>query len=224
MVGPSPFPQHPAEHGVDSKNADTVAAEAKADLRKKLKARRKDHVAALNPGVRNLMFMRPPSPVMSLVPQGAIVGVYLASDAEAPALAYARHFHEAGHRVALPWFGSRTDAMTFREWASPWVEESLEAGPWHGIAQPDATAEVLTPDVLFVPLVGFDDNGGRLGQGGGHYDRWLAANPDATAIGLAWDCQLVEHLPGEAHDQLLRAVVTPTRFYGPFDHKQEQSA
>jgi 5-formyltetrahydrofolate cyclo-ligase len=64
-----------------------------------------------------------------------------------------------------------------------------------------------------VPLVGFSADGARLGQGGGHYDRWLAAHPEATALGLGWDCQLVEDLPLEAHDQPLTAIITPTRLY-----------
>jgi 5-formyltetrahydrofolate cyclo-ligase len=70
--------------------------------------------------------------------------------------------------------------------------------------------------VLFVPVVGFTEDGARLGQGGGHYDRWLAAHPGAVAIGLAWDCQRVDALPVEPHDAPLAAVVTPTRLYGPF--------
>lgn len=70
--------------------------------------------------------------------------------------------------------------------------------------------------MLFVPLVGFTAEGARLGQGGGHYDRWLADHPDTTAIGLAWDGQRVDDLPTEAHDIPLAAVVTPTRIYGPF--------
>ena len=85
-----------------------------------------------------------------------------------------------------------------------------------GIAQPDENAESVVPDVLFVPLVGFTAQGDRLGQGGGHYDRWLAEHPNTVAIGLAWDCQLVEDLPSEPHDVPLSAVVTPTRTYGPF--------
>jgi 5,10-methenyltetrahydrofolate synthetase len=65
----------------------------------------------------------------------------------------------------------------------------------------------------FVPLVGFTADGQRLGQGGGHYDRWLAAHPDTVAIGLAWDMQLADELPTEPHDRPLAAVVTPTRIY-----------
>lgn len=191
--------------------------EGKNALRKELRARRNAHVAALDPRVRALMFMRPPSPVTALVPQDATVGVYLAGPGEAPATAYARHFHEAGHKIALPWFADRDSPMQFREWSSPWVDELLEPGPWQSIAQPQASAPVAKPEVVFVPLVGFDADGGRLGQGGGHYDRWIEAHPAAVRIGLAWDCQLVDRLPRETHDRALHAVVTPTRIYGPWE-------
>jgi 5-formyltetrahydrofolate cyclo-ligase len=187
----------------------------KADLRKQLRLARNAHAAALDPRVRALVMMRPPAALRALVAPGATIGLYIAGSGEAPAAGYGRHFHEAGHPIALPWFGNRDSAMEFRHWASPHLDELLEPGPF-GIAQPLATAGAVTPDVLFVPLVGFTADGSRLGQGGGHYDRWLAAHPDVPAIGLAWDCQLVDHLPLQAHDRPLSAVVTPTRLYGPF--------
>lgn len=189
--------------------------ETKAELRQRLRAARRTAAAALDPRVRALVLMRPPAPLLALVPAGASVGVYHASPAEAPAGGYARFFHDAGHPVALPWFADAGTPMAFRRWASPYLDDQLMPGPF-GVAQPAATAEPLVPEVLFVPLVGFTADGQRLGQGGGHYDRWLAAHPSATAIGLAWDCQLVETLPLSAHDRPLAAVVTPTRLYGPF--------
>lgn len=189
----------------------------KSALRKDLRAKRNAHVIAMDPRFRALMFRQPPSPVKALVPEGATIGVYVAGPGEAPATAYARHFHEAGHRIALPWFADRDSPMTFREWGSPWVEEMLAPGPWQRISQPEADAPELVPDVLFVPLVGFTPRGDRLGQGGGHYDRWLAENPSALPIGLAWDCQMIADLPREAHDRPVHAVVTPTRFYGPWE-------
>jgi 5-formyltetrahydrofolate cyclo-ligase len=207
MVDPSPPLFEPSELSVDGKAA----------LRRDLRAKRNAHVLALDPRFRALMFKQPPSPVAALVPAGATVGVYLAGPGEAPATAYARHFHEAGHKVVLPWFANRAAPMTFREWRSPWVDDMLVPGPWQGIAQPDADASEFVPDVVFVPLVGFTAEGDRLGQGGGHYDRWLAANPGAVPIGLAWDCQLVSDLPCETHDRPLHAVVTPTRIYGPWE-------
>ena len=82
--------------------------------------------------------------------------------------------------------------------------------------QPLSGTKTVTPDLLFVPLIGFTDTGARLGQGGGHYDRWLVEHPGTVAIGLAWDIQKVDELPVEPHDVALTAVVTPTRLYGPF--------
>ena len=67
-----------------------------------------------------------------------------------------------------------------------------------------------------MPLVGFTAMGDRLGQGGGYYDRYLAAHPQTMAIGMGWDMQEVPELPTELHDIRLSAIVTPTRVLGPF--------
>ncbi|MEO0033143.1 MAG: hypothetical protein RIS94_2901 [Pseudomonadota bacterium] len=189
--------------------------ELKAELRKRLRAERRAHVAALDPRVRALVMMRPPGPLLTLIPQGARIGLYVNGPDETPTGGYARFLHEAGHTIAMPWFAGRDAAMTFRRWESPHLAELLEQGPF--CAQPMADAEEIVPDVLFVPLVGFTAQGARLGQGGGHYDRWLEAHPNVPAIGMAWDCQLVDSVPHEAHDRPLAAVVTPTRLYGPFE-------
>lgn len=186
--------------------------EAKDKLRKEMRARRREHVAALPAATRGLILMRPPSPALALIPEGACVGLYHASRDEAPASGWARWLAENGRTIALPWFADKAAAMTFRIWANPWDDESLQRSPWGGL-QPDSDAAAVTPEVLVVPLVAFTAAGARLGQGGGHYDRWLADHPGVAAIGLAWDCQLSEALPSEAHDRALTAVVTPTRFY-----------
>lgn len=217
MVVPSPrhgaLPPRPqtAEMTLDPSHT----ASAKAALRKTLRAARREHVAALDPRVKALLFMRPPAALGGLIPDGATIGLYAAIGDEAPTDGYARHFHEAGHRIAMPFFAARGAPMEFRHWASPYLEDLLEPDPY-GARQPLADADALVPDVLFVPLIGFTAMGMRLGQGGGHYDRWLEAHPHTPAIGMAWDSQLAEDLPTEAHDRPLAAVVTPTRLYGPF--------
>lgn len=70
-------------------------------------------------------------------------------------------------------------------------------------------------DVIFMPLVGFDRHGNRLGMGGGFYDRSLARcfHPAKTwarplRVGVAYSCQQVEHIPNEKWDIPLDAVVT----------------
>lgn len=184
----------------------------KHKLRAEMRALRREHVAALAEGTRGLLFLRPPAAIAGLVEEDGIVGLYHATAFEAPTRSYARWFYETGRAVALPWFAARGAAMSFRLWTDPYDDEGLEIGPF-GTLQPSTTAAEVTPDLAFVPLLAFTDEGERLGQGGGHYDRWLETHPDVPAIGLAWDCQRVGSLPTEHHDRTLAAVVTPTRLY-----------
>ena len=184
----------------------------KHQLRSRLRAARRAHVEALPDSVRALILHRPPAPVAKQVPEGCVVGLYHAIPVEAPTLGYARWFYENGRRLALPWFADRTSPMIFRAWSDPFDLSDLEPGPW-GALQPLAAAEEQVPDVAFVPLLGFTAAGHRLGQGGGHYDRWLGDHPATLPIGLAWDIQRCESLPVEPHDRTLAAVVTPTRIY-----------
>ena len=189
--------------------------DAKRNLRKEMRARRRAFADALPAATRALVLRRPPDAVARMIPQGAAIGLYHADAGEAPATGWARWFAETGHPVALPWFADRTAPMRFRRWANPWDDADLSPAPHAGL-QPDDKAEEITPGALIVPLVAFTERGERLGQGGGHYDRWLAAHPGTITIGLAWDCQLVDALPIEAHDIRLDAIVTPTRLFG--DH------
>lgn len=85
----------------------------------------------------------------------------------------------------------------------------LVSGVW-GIREPLSDATVAVPDAVIVPLLAADAHGNRLGYGKGHYDRTLAGL-GALRIGVAWDCQIVAHVPAEAWDQRLDWLVTPTR-------------
>lgn len=187
----------------------------KSELRQTLRAARRAHVEALPDQIRGLLFHRPPAPLLARIGDEAVIGLYHAAACEAPASGYARFFHEAGHTIALPRFSDPAAPMTFARHSDPHAESDLDVGPF-GMLQPAADAGPLVPDVLFVPLIGFTPDLARLGQGGGHYDRWLAEHPPQLAIGLAWDAQACETLPTEPHDKPLDAVVTPTRIYGSF--------
>lgn len=84
-----------------------------------------------------------------------------------------------------------------------------------GLPAPTEAAALMTPDVLLVPLLAFDRQGGRLGQGGGFYDRTLEALRDRgriLAIGLAYAGLEVARAPMEAHDQSLDAILTETGY------------
>ena len=71
----------------------------------------------------------------------------------------------------------------------------------------EAALEVR-PDLLVTPLLAFDAFGGRLGQGGGYYDRTFAERPDTTRIGFGYAGQAVDRLALEPHDMRLNGVLT----------------
>jgi 5-formyltetrahydrofolate cyclo-ligase len=185
----------------------------KSELRRALRAARRAHVEALPDHIRGLLFHRPPAPLLARIGDEAVIGLYHAGPYEAPAGGYARFFQEAGHTLALPRFTGPAAPMSFARHHDPHGHSDLAPGPF-GMMQPAASAEAVIPDVLFVPLVGFTADGARLGQGGGHYDRWLAEHACGLVVGLAWDVQLCDALPAEPHDMALDAVITPTRIYG----------
>lgn len=194
---------------------DQTMAQRKQQLRTELRRKRVEHAGSLPPEVSALVFNRPPGRVLDLVPEGATIGLYRSDAGEAPSANYIKFFFERGHPITLPRVTTLDKPMEFRLHTDPYEESDLESGVW-GLRQPGVKAPVVTPEVLFMPLVGFTARGDRLGQGGGYYDRYLAAHPQTAAIGMAWDVQEVPELPTELHDIRLSAIVTPTRVLGPF--------
>lgn len=121
-----------------------------------------------------------------------------------PALEALSH---AGALVALPVVAGQGQVLIFRAWRPG---DALERGPF-GTMHPAARSPVVHPQILLVPLIAFDLEGGRLGYGAGYYDRTIAgfrAQGQVTSIGLAYDVQRVDAVPVDAHDQPLDAVVT----------------
>ena len=93
--------------------------------------------------------------------------------------------------------------------------DNLTSGAF-GIWEPTPVSAKLVPptrfDVVLVPGLAFDLDGGRLGRGAGFYDRFLAAvSPNARLIGVAFDEQIVEKTPRDAFDLPVDALATPSR-------------
>ena len=104
-----------------------------------------------------------------------------------------------------------------------WLEnmDELELGMYR-ILEPkvelrDVAAKRLTPtdlDLVMVPGVAFDRNGGRTGHGKGYYDKLLQhARKDAPLVALSFECQLFEEIPAESHDIFMDKVVTEDSVY-----------
>jgi 5-formyltetrahydrofolate cyclo-ligase len=115
----------------------------------------------------------------------------------------------AGARIALPHIAAAEEPMRFLAWRPG---DPLVAGP-NGLLQPAADAEPLDPDTVLVPLIGFDRQLHRLGQGAGHYDRALAALGEARRVGLGWSVQEMAALPQDPWDVPLHAVATERSWF-----------
>ncbi len=67
-------------------------------------------------------------------------------------------------------------------------------------------------DIIFLPGSVFDERGGRMGYGGGYYDRFVSRKaPQALRVGLAYEIQVVEEAPLQPHDELLDLIITEKR-------------
>jgi 5-formyltetrahydrofolate cyclo-ligase len=86
-----------------------------------------------------------------------------------------------------------------------------------GTLAPSELAPKAEPDIVIMPLLGFDDRGTRLGYGGGYYDRTLASmTKKPKLVGLAFAAQELDRIPREKHDVPLDAIVTEAgvRYFG----------
>lgn len=69
-------------------------------------------------------------------------------------------------------------------------------------------------DLVMVPGVAFDRTGARMGHGKGYYDKLLQhARPDALLVALAFECQLFERIPTQAHDVFMDRIITEKAVY-----------
>ena len=140
-----------------------------------------------------------------------VVGGYRAIRGEVDLDAALTRLHDAGAMVTVPRVsGVRLDFL-------PWSPTSETVAGSFGIDEPinGEPLPLTQHDVVLVPLVAFDDTGQRLGQGGGFYDRAIAAAGASRPllIGVAHAFQQVRSVPVEAWDMPLDAVVTEERIH-----------
>ena len=155
--------------------------------------------------MKNVSFAMPDL-LLDLIHNAQAIGIYLPMGGEPDPLPLMRRF--AGV-TSLPALSANSSMMTFRRWA---VGDLMMTSSWGG-QQPLDTADTVVPDLIIVPLLGFDAAFNRIGQGGGHYDRYLAAHPRACRIGLAWEGQRVDSIAAQPWDVTMDAILTETSFH-----------
>ena len=171
---------------------------SKVELRKQARTRR----AALTHGAfaaRIAAF----ADALAVVP-GAIVAGYHAHKDEADPVLLLAALARAGAHIAFPRVTAKNSPLEFHLVPDG---EILRPGAY-GVREPLEDWPRAIPDILLVPLLGFDDHGYRLGYGGGYYDRTLASLPKARAVGIAYAGQRMDFLPHDAHDYPLTAILT----------------
>lgn len=106
--------------------------------------------------------------------------------------------------LALPYSMRELRRMDYRHWD----RQPLAARDDCRIPAPDGPAVV--PDVVLAPCVGYTASGWRLGYGGGYFDRWMAAHPHATVVGVAWSVGEIDDAlwQPQPHDRMLACIVT----------------
>jgi 5-formyltetrahydrofolate cyclo-ligase len=186
----------------------TDLLQTKDDLRRALRARRRD-LAALHPDAAERAAAHLP---LEALPPVRVVAGYHALGAELSPWPVLRKLQAAGARIVLPVAPEPHAPLLFRAFDP---DQPLEPDAAR-IPSPTAAAEALTPDLVIAPLIGFDREGYRLGQGGGYYDRTLAAlraSGRLFVIGLAYAGQEVERIPRGDHDQPLDAILTESGYH-----------
>lgn len=149
-------------------------------------------------------------------PASKVAALYQPAGSEIDPEPLAAGLSAAGWTLALPSVEGAAGAMVFRRWDRfiPLVRDAV------GQRAPDPGQPVVEPDLVVVPLLAFDRTGRRLGQGGGYYDRALAAlraRREVLVLGLAYGGQDTAGLPNEPHDQALDAILTENAYIAIHD-------
>jgi 5-formyltetrahydrofolate cyclo-ligase len=145
------------------------------------------------------------------LPAFASFSLYFPHGTEIDPRPLGRRLEETGATPLLPVALSHSTALIFRVF-DPAV--ALEPDVV-GVPAPPASAAERTPQLIVAPLLAFDRRGGRLGQGGGHFDRTLEnlrSGGRVFVLGLAYAGQEVDEIPMEPHDQRLDAILTETGY------------
>lgn len=139
------------------------------------------------------------------LPAGAVVAGFWPIRDEIDARPLLDRLRQLGHSLCLPVMVG--PSLIFRR-----LDRDTELVPaGFGCMEPGPSSEELRPDVLLMPLAGFDDQGNRIGYGRAFYDNAIAGlekSGPLMRIGLAFALQEVDRVPVEAHDKRLDGILT----------------
>ncbi|QDU41000.1 5-formyltetrahydrofolate cyclo-ligase family protein [Maioricimonas rarisocia] len=123
----------------------------------------------------------------------------------------------SGKRIVVPWCNDEGELELFHLETM----DELEIGMYRILEPkqdlrrlPEKQVPVEELDLIIVPGVGFDPQGGRTGHGKGYYDKLLEnARAETPLVALAFECQMFDEIPMQSHDIYMDKVVTEARVY-----------
>ncbi len=188
--------------------ADTIADEKRA-LRTRARARRREAREAAGPGAAGAAVDTFFAAIT--LRAGCIAAGYWPMNDEFDVRPLLAALYARGHACGLPVVAGAGMPLVFRAW----TPETVLVPAAFGTSVPPEDAPEVTPEMLLVPLLAFDERGFRLGYGGGFYDATLArlrsGGEAVLAVGTGFDGQRVDRVPTGASDQPLDWVVTEAR-------------
>jgi 5-formyltetrahydrofolate cyclo-ligase len=141
--------------------------------------------------------------------RGMVIGCYVPFRAEPDLRPLFDEWRAAGADTALPVVKGRGAAMEFRSW---WPGCPVVKGAF-SLPMPDGTP-LVTPQVVLMPPVGFDEQGYRLGYGGGYFDRTLAGlEPAPLKLGVAFELSRMPSIAPQDYDIPMDFIVTERAVY-----------
>ena len=136
---------------------------------------------------------------------GKIIGGYYPFNYEVNIMEILDNFEKKKYSIALPKI-KKNNQMDFFEWS---INDPLKINKY-GIVEPISSKKVY-PDLIFVPLVAYDNNLNRLGYGGGFYDRYIDKInklKKVIKIGVSFSFQKLKKIPVNDHDKKLDFIIT----------------
>ncbi len=200
----------------------------RGQLREQMKERRR--ALALEEIVQKSASVREAVLAMPEVEQTELVCMYLSYGREVDTRPLVAQFAAMGKRVAVPKVLG-PGAMEFY-----YIQSLADCVPGaYGILEPKEGLTVVQPDfvltsdiadvtagvmqekisrsVMLLPGLAFDQNGARMGYGGGYYDRYLTSYPQFTKIALAYEFSVFSKLPTEPHDIPVDYIITEEKIW-----------
>jgi 5-formyltetrahydrofolate cyclo-ligase len=133
------------------------------------------------------------------------LGGYYPTNFEIDDLEILKLLEKKNYKISLPII-KKNNQMDFFKWSSI---DPLKINKY-GIPEP-VSSKIIYPDILLVPLVGYDNDLNRLGYGGGFYDRYISKIEKikkVIKIGLAFSYQKLKSVPINHHDKRLDFIIT----------------